>query len=107
MASILRNKKASGHREISHFVVRIQAGVLAFVCALLGGLGLCMMTAWLLIQNGPNAGQHLELLGVYFIGYTVSWPGCIVGFFYGALIGGLVGWTTGTIYNHIVGIRFP
>ncbi len=49
--------------EVSRVVVRIQAGVLALVGALIGGIGLFVMTAWLLIKGGPQVGAHLQLLG--------------------------------------------
>ena len=86
-------------------VARIQAGILALVGAILGGLGLFVMTAWLVIQDGPHTGAHLKLLSEYFFGYTVTWTGSIVGFFYGVLVGGLVGWTVGLLYNAVVGVR--
>jgi hypothetical protein len=63
------------------------------------------MTAWLLIKGGPHVGAHLQLLGHYFVGYSVTWQGSLVGFFYGALVGGVVGWSIGTIYNGVVVIR--
>jgi hypothetical protein len=91
--------------EVSRAIVKIQAGVLAFVCAMIGGIGLFVMTAWLLIKGGPRVGQHLQLLGQYFPGYSVTWKGSLIGFFYGAIVGGVVGWTIGKIYNGIVGIR--
>lgn len=97
--------KQSNIKELSHRVQRIQTGVLAFVLAVIGGLGLFVMTAWLLIKGGPNVGYHLQLLGQYFPGYTVTWVGCFVGLFYGALLGGIVGWLIGFIYNRIVDIR--
>ena len=86
-------------------MIRIQAGVLALVGALIGGIGLFVMTAWLLVRGGPQVGTHLQLLGQYFVGYSVTWAGSLVGVFYGALTGGLVGWAVGTIYNGIVGLR--
>ena len=48
--------------EISRTLARIKADALALVCALIGGLGLFAMTAWLVIKGGPQAGQHLQLL---------------------------------------------
>ncbi len=86
-------------------MARIQAGVLAVVCALLGGVGLFALTAWLLIKGGPQVGKHLGLLGHYFIGYSVTWPGSLVGLVYGAFFGGVVGWSIGKIYNGIVNRR--
>ncbi len=91
--------------ELSRAVVKIQVGVLAIVCALIGGAAFFAMTAWLLVKGGPRVGAHLQLLGQYFIGYSVTWKGSVVGFFYGALTGGVVGWTVGTIYNKIVAMR--
>lgn len=91
--------------EISRTLVRIKAGALALVCGLIGGVGLFVMTVWLLIQDGPQAGQHLQLLSNYFVGYTVTWPGAFVGLLYGAMTGGGVGWVIGRIYNGVVNAR--
>jgi hypothetical protein len=91
--------------EISRSIARIQAGVLAVAGALIGGVGLFVVTIWLVLKGGQDVGQHLQLLGQYFIGYSVTWVGSIIGFFYGALTGGIVGWAVGTIYNKIVSIR--
>ena len=91
--------------DLSRAVVRIQAGVLAIVCGVLAGTLLFLMTVWLLIKGGPHVGTHLQLLGQYFIGYSVTWTGSLVGFFYGALTGGIIGWAVGTIYNRVLSLR--
>jgi hypothetical protein len=91
--------------EIRQAVARIRTNALAAVCALIGGLGLFAMTVWLLIKGGPHVGKNLQLLSNYFIGYTVTWGGSVVGLFYGALCGGAIGWAVGTIYNSIVSMR--
>ncbi len=62
-------------------------------------------TAWLVIKDGRQAGQHLQLLSNYFVGYSVTWPGALVGLVYGAITGGVVGWAVGTIYNKVVNFR--
>jgi len=104
MSSTMAKQELSTE-EISLEVMRIQAGVLAMVCAVIGGVGLFAMTVWLLIKDGPGAGPHLQLLGHYFIGYSVTWGGSILGLIYGAVTGGIVGWIIGAIYNLVVGIR--
>jgi hypothetical protein len=91
--------------EVSRAIARIQSGVLTIVFAAICGAGLFLMTAWLVVKDGPNVGAHLGLLANYFPGYSVSWSGSVIGFFYGALVGGLAGWSIGTIYNRVVGIR--
>lgn len=98
-------KEHSPQKELSHSVAKIQANILAFVMAILFGLAMFIMTVWLLIKGGPNVGQHLNLLGQYFIGYSVSWIGSIVGLFWGAAVGWLVGWLIGQVYNRIVWLR--
>ena len=91
--------------EIVRTIARLHALVLALVGALLGGVGLFLMTAWLLVKGGATMGAHLQLLGQYFYGYSVTWTGCIVGLLYGALVGAVVGWCIGTVYNLVVGLR--
>ena len=91
--------------ELGKAVARIQTKVLALVFAMIAGLGLFLMTVWLLIKGGQGVGVHLNLLGQYFIGYSVTWKGSILGFCYGAFIGGIVGWAIGTIYNRIISMR--
>ena len=98
-------QEALQKEEISRALARIRTGALAIVCAMIGGVGLFVMTAWLLIKDGPHVGQHLQLLSNYFMGYSVTWWGSVVGLIYGALTGGVVGWAIGTIYNKVVGIR--
>ena len=91
--------------EVSRAIARIQTGVLTVVFAAISGLGLFLLTAWLLLMGGENVGLHLRLLGNYFPGYSVTWPGSVIGFFYGAFVGGIFGWSIGTIYNRVVRLR--
>ena len=91
--------------EVSRAIVRLHAGVLALVCALIGGVGLFTVTAWLLLKGGTHVGAHLQLLGQFFIGYSVTWQGSVIGFVYGALMGSIVGWTVSIIYNRIAQMR--
>ncbi len=88
--------------ELRKTVTRIQAGALAVTGAIFGGLGLFCMTLWLLLKGGPQVGLHLQLLGHYLAGYTVTWFGSAVGLVYGALLGGVVGWSIATIYNRVL-----
>ena len=93
--------------ELSRAVARIQAAVLALVFGLICGLGLFLMTVWLILKGGPVVGPHLGLLGNFFPGYSVTWRGSIAGLFWGTLAGALIGWVIGKVYNRIVALRFP
>jgi hypothetical protein len=91
--------------DISRTVARLQGGVLAVVCGLIGGMGLFLMTVWLLLKGGTEVGSHLQLLSNYFIGYSVTWKGSIIGLLYGFLTGAILGWIIGFLYNKMVMIR--
>jgi hypothetical protein len=106
MVRITKPSKYDRSGEVGRAVARIHSGVLALSCAMIGGVGLFVMTVWLLVKGGPQVGMHLQLLRHYFIGYTVTWPGSVVGFCYGALLGGIVGWAIGRIYNGVVRFRY-
>lgn len=93
-------------REAVRNILRIQAGVLALTSAALGGFGLAIMTAWLVIKGGTTVGPHLQLLSQFFYGYQVTWAGCFVGFFWGALSGAVVGALVGIVYNRVVAWRY-
>jgi hypothetical protein len=103
---IPEQEQAREATAISQAVVSIHAGVLAVTCAVVGGLGLFILTAWLVIKGGPQVGLHLRLLGHYFPGYSVTWPGSIVGLLYGAVLGAVIGWAIGRIYNGVVTLRW-
>jgi len=97
--------RVSQKDEVSRTIARVKADALAFVCGLIGGLGLFVMTVWLVLKGGPQPGQHLQLLSNFFIGYSVTWAGAFVGLLYGVLAGGVAGWLVGRIYNAVVDAR--
>ena len=58
-------------------------------------------TIILVLKGGPSVGQHLTLLGQFFPGYSVTFLGSLVGFFYAFVIGFLIGAALGIVYNRI------
>ncbi|HUP02229.1 MAG TPA: hypothetical protein VM737_12025 [Gemmatimonadota bacterium] len=102
----MKPQLTSREEQLIHTAVaRMRAGIMAIVFAMVGGTGFFVATAWLLIRGGPRVGPTLGLLGNYFPGYSVTWPGAVIGFFYGALVSGLVGWSMATIYNRVASRR--
>jgi hypothetical protein len=89
-------------RTLERAVARLRAGVMAVVFGLVAGSGLFLATAWLLVRGGEPVGPHLALLGQFFPGYTVTWPGAFVGFAWAALAGAVTGAAVGWIYNRMV-----
>jgi hypothetical protein len=66
------------------------------------GFGLWLATVVLVAKGGPNPGPHLELLGIYFPGYRVTWAGAFIGFVYAFVAGYAAGRTIATIYNRLL-----
>lgn len=95
---------------IGRAIARLRASVMAVVAGMLGGFGLFVATAWLVVRGAPDGveiGQTLGLLNNYLPGYTVTWMGAILGLVYGALIGGAIGWSLAFVYNLVAGVRHP
>lgn len=88
-------------------IARLRASTMAVVFGLASGSGLFVATIWLVIRGGSRVGATLGLLRNYFPGYSVTWGGAFVGFFYAALVGALLGWTVAFIYNRVVNARHP
>ena len=86
-------------------LARLRAGIMAMVFGMMGGTALFVATLWLVIRDGPNVGQHLGLLRYYFPGFTVTWPGAFLGFFYGMLAGAMIGGSLAWIYNRVAAWR--
>lgn len=67
------------------------------------GLLVLLVTVRTLYMPEPER-PPLELLGVYFKGYTVSWVGAVNGAFWGAVAGFVFGWFLAFCRNVIVAI---
>lgn len=80
-------------------LVRLNSRAWGIAVGLLAGSVLFVATAVLVIRGGAHVGQHLQLLGVFFPGYTVTWQGAFVGFVYAFVLGYGVGRLIATVYN--------
>ena len=108
MSETVKNDENNREAEwalIDHAVARLRALVMALVFGLTAGTGLFIATAWLVIRGGEQVGPTLGLLRHYLPGYSVTWPGAFVGFFYLVVLGGVTGWVVAFIYNRIVAMR--
>ncbi len=81
---------------------RVSAQGWGLALGVLAAVGLFLATVILVVRGGPNPGPHLALLGVYFPGYSVTWPGAFIGALYALVAGYVAGRATGAIYNRIV-----
>ncbi len=63
------------------------------------GVGLFVMTALLLLEGGPRTGETLGLLRHYLIGYSVSWPGALLGLVQAGIGGFIIGYVIAQLRN--------
>ena len=77
--------------------IRFNAIVLALNMGLIAGFGLFFLTHLSVFLTGENAGRYMNLLGVFFPGYSATpagaWFGLIWGFVVGAFSGAVVYYT--------------
>lgn len=103
---------AIDEEQLRQAVVSLNFKVLGVVLGFLFGLTIFLATNWLLIKGGAPSdqgtlpvGPHLQLLGQFFIGYSVSFVGSIIGFLYGFALGSLTGAILSVLYNKLTTIR--
>lgn len=81
---------------------KIDPLALGIAVGVVGGSGLFVASAVLLLKGGLVVGPNLSLLGQYFLGFEVTWAGSIIGFFEGALAGFAVGSLAAGLRNGVL-----
>lgn len=66
--------------------------------------GLIVLLATLAMVVHGGGGYPLSLLGEYFYGYTVSWPGALIGLAWGFLTGFVFGWFFAFCRNLVIAL---
>ena len=92
--------QAVGRKELRTAIMRLNARVLGLSFGMVFGIGLFLLTNWLVIKGGSHVGAHLILLRQYFPGYSVTFWGSLVGFVYAFIIGYVIGLVISDLYNH-------
>ncbi|NUQ12632.1 MAG: hypothetical protein HUU26_09960 [Gemmatimonadaceae bacterium] len=82
-------------------LLRLNARAWGIAVGLFMGGGLFLATIFLVIRGGPDVGQHLSLLAVFFPGYSVTWLGAFIGFVYAFVLGYALGRIIGAVYNRL------
>lgn len=83
---------------------RMDTLAMAIAVGVLGGLGLALATAVLLVagaEPGTPVGPNLAALSTFLPGYSVTWTGALVGAAYGALGGFVAGFLAATFWNFV------
>jgi hypothetical protein len=87
--------------QIEKAVILLNSKLLGIVLGFLAGVGLFLITNFLVLKGGPHVGVHLVLLSNFFPGYRVTFLGSILGFFYAFFGGFVIGMVLGSVYNKV------
>ncbi|MFT7463708.1 MAG: hypothetical protein ACI9EF_002055 [Pseudohongiellaceae bacterium] len=86
-------------------IMRMDALVWAVTMGVMCALGLFVATNWLVIQGGEEVGKHLGLLAHYFVGYSVTFSGSLIGLAYAFVTAFAGTWVLVTVYNWVAQLR--
>ena len=84
---------------IKEAFARLDALALGIALGLVGGVGLFLATALLLLKGGPMVGLTLSLLGHYLPGFAPTWTGAFVGLVEAGIGGFVLGYLVATLRN--------
>jgi len=76
--------------------MKLDAKALGLAAGILWAASVFLGTLWVIWRGG---GEHLELLGQFYIGYSVSVAGAFIGLVYAFIDGFIGGWLLGWLYN--------
>ena len=83
--------------------MKLNVKAFALTCGLVWGLGLMMLTWWIMLFEGATG--DVTFLGRLYRGYNISFAGSIIGlvwaFFDGAIGGAIFAWLYNLIASHI------
>jgi hypothetical protein len=82
-------------------LLRLNARAWGIAIGAVLGIGLFFATLLLIIEGGPDVGQHLALLGRFLPGYRVTVGGAFIGLGYMFVIGYAIGRVIGIVYNFL------
>jgi hypothetical protein len=98
-----RPGRQSGPRDADNLLLkafaRLDPVALGLAVGVICGLGIFVASVALLVKGGDPLGPRLALLGQYFIGYTVTPFGSLIGLVYGLALGFALGWTGASLRN--------
>jgi len=80
--------------------MKLQAKAFALSLGIVGGLTIFLVTNWSLLRG--SKGEHLSLLGNFFLGYSFSFFGSLIGLVWGFVTMFVVGWVVASLYNKFV-----
>jgi len=89
-------------RPVVLVFAQIDPGAMGIACGSVCGLWLSLATLVLVMRGGERVGQNLSLLAQYFVGFSVTPVGALVGLLYAAVSGFILGYLFARFRNFLV-----
>ena len=83
--------------------MKLKVKAFALTCGILWGLLILFATWWLLYWGSP--GETISKIGGFYIGYSYSWFGGIIGLIWGFVDGLICGAIFAWLYNKLTGLK--
>jgi len=101
----MANRGDPEDRALIRAILKLDGNVLGLVFGIIGAFALFVATNWLLVKGGQPIGPHLSLLGHFFIGYSVTFVGSLIGAAYAFICGYVAGLILAYVYNGVVWLK--
>ena len=108
-----REQADSCNLTLMALFARMDTVAMSIALAVVFALGLALATAVLLVQGAPggmprSVGSNLSALENIFPGYSVTWPGALIGAAWAGITGAILGFLGATTWNfaHLVFLGF-
>lgn len=99
-----RNDSAVANQVIFRAFAKVDSVALGLSFGTVLGLSLFFVTIFLILKDDWQANQFFVRINQYFIGYSLTLFGSILGLFYGFLFGFIIGWIGAFLRNVITSI---
>lgn len=98
-----REEDSAAQRQLMRAFAPLHRTALGMASGLVLG-GLLSAATLALVIHGGFPEPNLGLLAQFFWGYSVSWPGVLIGFLWGWAVGFVMGWGFALVRNVVVWI---
>ena len=92
---VLEEAFSQAFAKLDRFALGLATGIVS-------GMLLFLATLVLVLRGGDVVGPNLSLLEQYFIGYSVTMPGSVLGLAYGFVSGFVAGWSFAFLRNALL-----
>ncbi len=87
---------------IVEVIAKVDRSALGMAVGLLAGLGMFLVTNFLIIKEDVLLSSYFSLLNQYFWGYSITFIGSFIGLLYGFLTGFGLGWLIAFVRNAVI-----